>query len=57
MPARLVPRLLKLAAVLAAALSVGAAWAEDGKGGHGDVPGLPGLPGLPGVGGGGASPG
>jgi hypothetical protein len=56
---RTVPRLLKLAAVLAAACCVGGAspsLAEEGHGGHGDHEGSV-LPGIPGVGGGGASPG
>lgn len=59
MAPRTVPRLLKLAAALAAACCVGGAWpslAQDGHGGHGDHEGSA-LPGLPGVGGGGASPG
>jgi hypothetical protein len=57
MAPRPVPRLLKLAAGLVAAFSVGVAWAEDGGKGGGPGPSLPGLPSLPGAGGGGASPG
>lgn len=58
MTLRPVARLLKLAAILAAAFCVGGAWpsqAGDGHGGHGGD--SPVLPGISGVGGGGAAPG
>jgi hypothetical protein len=57
MAPRPVPTLLKLAAALAAAFSVGVAWAEDGGKGGGPGPSLPGIPSLPTSGGGGATPG